>query len=147
MHRWETGRSLWLWSTDFANRISVSMLMSSVATQRIYSSLSVQRRIIQRLWWFGSWEENSLRSLCLIFTSKKLLHQWTDRSEGHVQKSLQECLYIKHSGICWLLVSYAISFFSYEDFRKHKRTLMILNQLMKKVSKWNTPLIVGTVQL
>jgi hypothetical protein len=64
-----------------------------------------------------------------------------------VKKASKSVLYIKHCGICLLIVSYSISFFSYEDFRKHKRILKILKQQMKKVSKWNIPLIVGTVQV
>jgi len=45
---------------------------------------------------------------------KKKVSNKTDRSQGHVQKGLQECLYIKCCGIFWFLVSYSISFFNYK---------------------------------
>ena len=37
------------------------------------------------------------------------------------KKASQEFLYIKCCGISWSFVSYSIPFFSYEDFRKHRR--------------------------
>jgi hypothetical protein len=41
------------------------------------------------------------------------------RSEGHVEKALQACLYINCCGISLPLVPYAIIFFSNEGSRKH----------------------------
>jgi len=42
---------------------------------------------------------------------------------------------------------YSVNFFSCEDSRKH-RTLVTLNQQVKEISKWNTPLVscAGKVQ-
>lgn len=40
-------------------------------------------------------------------------YRWFGRSQGHVQKNLQECLCMNHCSISWSLVSYTIYFFSY----------------------------------
>lgn len=69
---------------------------------------------------------------------------------------LQEGLYINHCGISWPIFSCSLNFFSYEDSwpgpsasllsteetqEKHKTTLMPLNQQLKGICIWNTPLI------
>jgi hypothetical protein len=63
-----------------------------------------------------------------------------------LKKTLQECLYINHCGISCPLVSYSINLFSYDNFRKQKRTLITLNQQMKEISNQNTPLISFSIQ-
>jgi len=42
-------------------------------------------------------------------------------SQGHIQKGLQEYLYINHCGIPWPIASYSINFFSQEDSKKHRK--------------------------
>lgn len=162
MHRWETGRSLWLCSTWFCQYYGrkyadvfscntknlqypfCAVILSFFPLYTTYYGKMplIQHHIIQRFWWFGSWEESSLRTRCFAFYQQKFHHQWTDRSEGHVQKSFQECLYIKHSGICWLLVSYTISFFSWWRRYRNGILLWLLVQSnyrnMKKTMYWRT---------
>jgi hypothetical protein len=57
----------------------------------------------------------------LLFTRKENIINETGRFWGHVQKGLQEYLYINCFGMSWPLVSYSINFISYEDSRKHGR--------------------------
>jgi hypothetical protein len=59
-----------------------------------------------------------------------------------VFKMASKSVYFNHCGI-----SYSMNFFSCEDYRKQKRTQMTLNQQMKEISKWNTPLISCAAQV
>lgn len=101
----------------------------------------------------------------LTLYQKKSFIRKTYRSQGHVEKGLQECLhisyrdiswylihskglqeclYISYRNISWYLIFYSISCY---DSRKHKRTHMILNQQMKDISKLNTLLMNCGVQV
>jgi len=56
----------------------------------------------------------------VLFTSKKL-HHWNRETSGTCLKKAYKGVCINCCGIRWLLVSYSIKFFSYEDTRKHRR--------------------------
>jgi len=75
-----------------------------------------------------------------VLFSRRELRYWNRQMSGTCWKDFWDCLVMKRCVIFWLHLSYSISFFSYEDSRKQKRTLLILNQQLKKISKWNTPL-------
>ena len=66
-------------------------------------------------------EESSPKTGRFCFLSEKSFINETGRSQGHVQKDVQGCQYIKNYVISWPHVSYSISFFRYEDSRKHRR--------------------------
>jgi len=56
----------------------------------------------------------------LLFTRKKI-HRWNRQVSGTCSKKHENvCMYISCYGISLPLVSCSISFFSYEDPRKHR---------------------------
>jgi len=59
------------------------------------------------------------RPAVLLFTGGGSCIFKTALSQRHVQKDLQECLYINCSCITLPLVSYCINFFSCRDSREH----------------------------
>lgn len=62
-------------------------------------------------------------------------------------KKVRVCVYKNCCDNSWPLGLYSISFFSYEDCRKHKRILMTLNQQMEEISERNTLLIGCTAKV
>ena len=60
-------------------------------------------------WQYGTWREKPKHQQFLFLMGGSLINE-TGRSQRHVQKGLQECLYINCCGISWPLVSYSINF-------------------------------------
>ena len=84
------------------------------------------------------------RPLFLLFT--RIFISETGRYRGHAQKGLQECLNISGC-ISWpsLLLHQLLQLWMHH--KTQNRTLMMLNQQMKEISKWNIPLTRCTVQV
>jgi hypothetical protein len=59
---------------------------------------------------------------------KKSFIKQTGTAQEHVQKGLQECLYLKYFGISIQLVYYYINSFKYENYKKKKPPLITMNQ-------------------
>ena len=82
--------------------------------------LKVQQNSFNLMEWFRNQynpalEESSPKTRRFAVCQLKSLINYTGRSQGNAQKGLQICPYSNCCGISWHLVSYSISFFSYED--------------------------------
>ena len=71
----------------------------------------------------------------------------TGISQGHVQKALQECVYTDHCGIPGPLSPTPSTSSATKSQKRQKGIMMTINQQMKEISKWNTPLITCTTHV
>ena len=62
-------------------------------------------------------------------------------------QDLWECLYMNCCGISQHPVFYSINYFSYETSENMDENLMALNQQVKEISKWSTPLSICATQI
>lgn len=79
------------------------------------------------------------------FLPEKSFVTETGRSEGHVQKGLQGCLYLKYYVISRPLVSYAINFWGIMTPKKKEEEEEDPNDselAAKEIYRWNSALLV-----
>jgi len=100
--------SIWSWTPFFAICSQVQLNPFSLITNNLLTLIS------------GTWGEQFQAGLFCLLPNVNFITE-IGSPLGHVQKGLQEYLYINHCGIFWSLVSYSIDFFSCEDFWKHRR--------------------------
>jgi len=82
---------------------------------------------------------------CYICIENNSINQ-IGRSQRHVPKGLKECLNINCYIISWTTGSLLQLLLLWRPQKTKKRTLMTLNQQIKKISQWTTPLISCAVQ-
>jgi len=75
----------------------------------------------------------------LLFQVRRLISE-TGISQEHVQKALQECMYINCCGIPGPLSPTPSTSSAAKSQKRKKSILITLNQQMKEISTWNTSL-------